>query len=99
MAPRRWQRILALVIPAVLAPMVMSYGRYQAFPAQSWANPANPPFFLPEQLGTVRWWEALQPVLGFSPLPVLLLLPALAPRLPWSGGREAVSSPSAYLTV
>ena len=55
----------------------MSLGLYQTFPAQSWANPADVSF---------RLWEALQPVLYLSPLPILLLLAALAPRLPWSGG-------------
>jgi hypothetical protein len=76
--------VLALVVPAILSPAVMSLGLYQTFPAQSWANPADVSF---------RLWEALQPVLYLSPLPILLLLAALAPRLPWSGGREPASSP------
>jgi len=83
-ASKRWQRVLALVVPAILSPAVMSLGLYQTFPAQSWANPADVSF---------RLWEALQPVLYLSPLPILLLLAALAPRLPWSGGREPASSP------
>ena len=84
-APKRWQRALALVGAAVLSPAVMSLGLYQTFPAQSWADPANVSF---------RLWEALQPVLYLSPLPILLLLAALVPRLPWSGGREPASSPA-----
>ena len=78
-APRRWQRVLALVIPAVLSPAVMGLGLYQTFPAQSWANPTDASF---------RLWEALQPVLYLSPLPILLLLAALAPRLPWGKGAK-----------
>ena len=84
-APKRWQRVLALVGPAVLSPAVMSLGLYQTFPAQPWADPANVSF---------RLWEALQPVLYLSPLPILLLLAALAPRLPGSGRREPASSPA-----
>jgi hypothetical protein len=84
-APRRWQRVLALVGPAVLSPAVMSLGLYQTFPAQSWANPADVSF---------RLWEALQPVLYLSPLPILLLLAALAPRLPGRGGQEPAPSPA-----
>jgi len=84
-APRRWQRVLALVGAAVLSPAVMSLGLYQTFPAQPWADPANVSF---------RLWEALQPVLYLSPLPILLLLAALAPQLPWSGRREPASSPA-----
>jgi hypothetical protein len=34
-APRRWQRVLALVGPAILSPALMSLGLYQTFPAQS----------------------------------------------------------------
>ncbi len=82
-APKRWQRVLALVGPAVLSPVVMSLGLYQTFPAQSWADPTSVSF---------RLWEALQPVLYLSPLPILLLLAALAPRLPWSGRQEPASS-------
>jgi len=63
----------------------MSLGLYQTFPAQSRANPADVSF---------RLWEALQPVLYHLPLLILLLLAVLAPRLPWSGGRETTSSPS-----
>ena len=84
-APKRWQRVLALVGPAVLSPAVMSLGLYQTFPAQPWADPANVSF---------RLWEALQPVLYLSALPILLLLAALAPQLPWSGRREPASSPA-----
>jgi hypothetical protein len=83
-APKRWQRALALVVPAILSPAVMSLGLYQTFPAQSWADPLNLSF---------RLWEALQPVLYLSPLPIWLLLAALAPRLPWKGWREPLPSP------
>ena len=89
-APRRWQRVLALVVPAVLSPAVMSLGLYQTFPAQSWADPLNDSF---------RLWEALQPVLYLSPLPIWLFLAALAPRLPWKGGRELASSPAPDVPV
>jgi hypothetical protein len=82
-APRRWQRALALVGPAILSPAVMSLGLYQTFPAQSWAIPADVAF---------RLWEALQPILYVAPLPILLLLAALAPRLPWGGRPEPASS-------
>jgi hypothetical protein len=85
LVPRRWQRVLALVVPAILSPALMSLGLYQAFPAQSWANPTDLSF---------RLWEALQPVLYLSPLPILLLLASLAPRLPGNGKGQR-SSPSA----
>jgi len=85
-ASKRWQRVLALVVPAFLSPAVMSLGLYQTFPAQSWANPADVSF---------RLWEALQPVLYLLPLPILLLLAALARRLPWIDRREPASSPEA----
>lgn len=78
-APRRWQRVLALVVPAILSPAVMSLGLYQTFPAQSWANPADISF---------RLWESLQPVLYLLPLPILIVLASLAPRLSFRGGRE-----------
>ena len=83
-APARWQRVLALVIPAILSPVIMSLGLYQTFPAQAWADPANASF---------RIWEALQPVLYLCPLPILLLLAALAPRLTWLGGSAPTASP------
>lgn len=78
-ASRRWLRVLALVIPAILSPLLMSLGLYQAFPMQSWADPGNLTF---------RVWEALQPVLYLSPLPFLLLLASLPPRLPQSARQE-----------
>ncbi len=83
-APGRWQRILALVVPAILSPVVMSLGLYQTFPAQSWANAVL----------SFRWWEALQPVLYLLPLPFLLLLASLAPRLPWGAGKSPASPPA-----
>jgi hypothetical protein len=83
--PRRWQRVLVLVAAVILSPAVMSLGLYQTFPAQSWAVPSNLSF---------RLWEALQSVLYLFPLPILLLLAALAPRLPWGRGRESASSPA-----
>ncbi|MGE5224514.1 MAG: hypothetical protein ACM3PY_18930, partial [Omnitrophica WOR_2 bacterium] len=72
LVPRRWQRVLVLVAAAILSPAVMSLGLYQTFPAQSWAVPSDLSF---------RLWEALQPLLYLFPLPILLLLAALAPRL------------------
>lgn len=44
----------------------------------------------PEFIGLL--WEALQPVLYLSPLPILLLLAALAPRLSWRSRAASVSS-------
>lgn len=82
-APRRGQRILALIVAVILSPAVMSLGLYQTFPAQSWVDAPTVP---------LRLWEALQPVLYLSPLPILLLLAALAPRLPWRSGPASVSS-------
>lgn len=82
-ASRRWQRVLALVVPAILSPTVMSLGLYQTYPTQSWANAVGASF---------RLWEALQPALYLLPLPFLLLLAALAPRLPLRGEREPASS-------
>jgi len=82
-APKRWQRILALIVAAVLSPAVMSLGLYQTFLAQSWVDTPTVPF---------RLWEALQPILYLSPLPILLLLAALAPRLPWRSGTASVCS-------
>jgi hypothetical protein len=81
-APRRCQRVVVLVIPAVLSPAVMSLGLYQTFPAQSWAD----------SVFSFRLWEALQPVLYLSPLPILMLLASLAPRLPWGAAGEPASS-------
>lgn len=36
--PQRWQQLLALVVPAVLSPAVMSLGLYLLFPSQDWAE-------------------------------------------------------------
>jgi hypothetical protein len=72
---KRWQRVLALVIPAVLSPILISLGLYQTFPMQPWAEPMNLSF---------RISEALQPVLYLAPLPILLIMARLAPRLPLS---------------
>jgi hypothetical protein len=74
LAPWRWLRVLALVLPAILSPVLMSYALYLAFPSEAWAVPSNLSF---------RLWESLQPVLYQAPLPILLVLAALAPRLPW----------------
>jgi hypothetical protein len=82
-APSRRQRIVVLIVAAILSPAVMSLGLYQTFPAQPWVDTLSIPF---------RLWEALQPVLYLSPLPILLLLAALAPRLPWRSGPVSVSS-------
>lgn len=79
MASKRWQRVLALVIAAVLSPMLISSGLYQTFPMQLWADPTNL---------SLRNWEALQPVLYLAPLPILLILAALAPQLPLGKDRE-----------
>jgi hypothetical protein len=84
-APRRWLRVLVLVIAASLSPLVMSLGMYQVFPMQSWAISG-------EVSLVARTWESLQPLLYLSPLPIMMLLAALAPRLPWNGGREPATS-------
>ncbi|MEJ2600052.1 MAG: hypothetical protein P8Z00_17090 [Anaerolineales bacterium] len=86
-APRRWQRVLLLVIAAILSPAIMSLGLYQVFPMQSWALPG-------EVSSSARVWEALQPLLYLCPLPIMMLLAALAPHLPWDGGREPATSPA-----
>jgi len=83
-APWRWLRVLALVVPSVISPVVMSLGLYQVFPAQSWAQPVF----------SFRLWEALQPVLYLAPLPFLLLLASLAPRLRLKGAAAQDSSPA-----
>ena len=82
-APRRWQRVLVLVIPAILSPAAMSLGLYQTFPAQPWADAS---------VFSFRLWEALQPVLYLSPLPILMLLASLAPRLPGGAAGKPASS-------
>jgi hypothetical protein len=87
--PRRWQRVLALLVPVVLSPALMSLGLYLVFPAQSWATPQVTPF---------RVWEALQPVLYLAYLPFLLLLAALAPRLPWARREQALPPPASPTT-
>ena len=86
-APKRWLRVLVLVVAASLSPAVMSLGVYQVFPAPAWAIPGEVSLAAPA-------WEALQPVLYLSPLPIMLLLAALAPRLPWNGEREPAASPA-----
>ena len=90
LAPKRWQRVLALLLPAVLSPAVLSLSFYQLFPVQDWAIPGDMSF---------RVWEALQPVLGLATLPVSLVLASLAPRLPWGGERKPVGSANAAETV
>jgi hypothetical protein len=78
--PRHWQRILALIIPVVLSQAIFALGLYQTYPLESWINLADP---------TQRIWEALQP---FSdPLLFLLLLPALAPFVPWWRRTDSVT--------
>jgi hypothetical protein len=79
LAPNRWQRMLALVLPMLLSLLLISLGQFQTFPMQPWADPTNMSF---------RIWEALQPVLYLLPLPVLLMLAALAPRLPLGKDRR-----------
>jgi len=66
-APRRQQRLLALLLPVVLAPVLMSVGMYRVFPAQPWAG----------GVAAYRLWESIQPVLGAPALAALLCLPAL----------------------
>ena len=78
---KRWQRALALVLPAAISQIVMSIGLYRLIPAQPWANPADTSFTI---------WEAIQPTLFLAPLPIVLLLAALAPRLPWGVDHEPV---------
>jgi hypothetical protein len=87
LAPKRWQRLLLLVVAASLSPAVMSLGLYQIFPAQSWVISG-------EVSSQARTWEALQPLLYLSTLPIMLLLAALVPRLPWDAGRERATSPA-----
>lgn len=86
-APKRWQRVLLLVVAVSLSPAVMSLGLYRVFPAQSWVLSG-------EVSSQARTWEALQPLLYLSPLPIMLLLAALSPRLPWDAGRERTTSPA-----
>ena len=83
MASKRRQRVLALIIPAILSPLLIGLGLYQTFPMQPWADPTN---------GSFRTWEALQPMLYLVPLPILLILAALAPQLPL--GKDQELSPS-----
>jgi hypothetical protein len=77
LGPRRWQRLLALVVALLLAHPVLSLGIYQIFPAQTFAAP-NASF---------RLWEALQPVMELPVLLVLICLPALLGLLPPPGSR------------
>jgi len=77
LAPRRWQRLLALVVALLLAHPVLSLGIYQIFPAQTFAGPA--PSF--------RLWETLQPVIELPVLLSLICLPALLSLLPAPAGR------------
>lgn len=81
--PRRWQRVLVLLCPAVLSPAVISLGLYQTFPTQSWADVTNV---------SSRLWETFQPLLYLAPLPVLLLLAGLATQLPWDVRPKPASS-------
>lgn len=69
-ATRRGTRILSLVIAVLLSQGIFMLGLYQTFPLETWSNPDNLHF---------RIWEATQP-LG-DPLILLLLLPALVPRI------------------
>ena len=77
LAPRRWQRLLALVVSLLLAHPVLSLGIYQIFPAQTFAAPN----------ATFRLWEALQPVMELPVLLVLVCLPALLGLLTPPGSR------------
>jgi hypothetical protein len=77
LAPRRWQRLLALVVALLLAHPVLSLGIFQIFPAQTFATPN----------ATFRLWETLQPVMELPVLLVLVCLPALLGVLPASGSR------------
>jgi hypothetical protein len=84
-APWRWLRVMALIVPAILSPVVMSLGLYQVFPMQPWSS----------DVLSFRLWESLQPVLYLSPLPVLLVLAALARFLPWKVKGAPDSLPAA----
>jgi hypothetical protein len=80
LAPRRWQRLLALVGGLLLAQPVVSLGIYQIFPAQSFAGP-DPSF---------RLWETLQPVIELPVLLSLICLPALLGLSPAPDSRVPV---------
>jgi len=84
-APQRWQRFIALFVPVLLAPGLMSAGLYLAFPFQAWADPGKLTF---------RLWEALQPTLDLAPLPAILLLTACVNRIPMVGRRDASTTDS-----
>jgi hypothetical protein len=86
--PRRWQRVLPLVVASILSPAAMSLGLYQLFPVQPWVSSGEVPL-------QAQVWTSLQPLLYLLPLPIMLLLAALVPRLPWDAQRESVASPAA----
>jgi hypothetical protein len=79
LGPRRWQRLLALVVALLLAHPVLSLGVYQIFPAQTFAGP-DPSF---------RLWETLQPVIELPVLLSLICLPALLSLLPAPGSHAS----------
>ena len=80
-AARRWQRILALVVPVVLSQVLIGVGLYQSYPLESWINPADP---------NQRIWESI--LFLDDPLAVLLFLPALVQLIPWREKPEPVLS-------
>jgi hypothetical protein len=84
--PRRWQRVLPLVVASILSPAAMSLGLYQLFPVQSWVLSG-------EVTLQAQAWASLRPLLYLLPLPIMLLLAALAPRLPWDAERESAAFP------
>jgi len=79
LAPKRWQRLLALVAALLLAHPLLSLGIYQIFPAQTFAGP-DPSF---------RLWETLGPVLELPVLVALVCLPALLALWPVRPGDGA----------
>jgi hypothetical protein len=79
LAPKRWQRLLALVAALLLAHPLLSLGIYQIFHAQTFAGP-DPSF---------RLWEAIQPVLELPVLVALVCLPALLALWPVRPGDGA----------
>jgi hypothetical protein len=91
-APQRWQRIVVLVVPALLSQALLILGLYQTYPLEAWINLSNP---------IQRIWESLQPL--SDPLPVLLLLPAVVQWIPRRAKPARVPSeketPSARPTV
>ncbi len=89
LAPRRWQRLLALVVALLLAHPLLSLGIYTIFPAQTFATP-DPSF---------RLWETLGPVLELPVLVALVCLPALLGLWPLRPVNAAPGNPEPQVQV